>query len=146
MNVSAHAQILNENRSSRGSRILVSSEHPTEALAIETILRREPFDAVRLTTDVREIVPLMDKWGFDLLVLDMHGTLLEDPQIMHDLSKLIEKGRMIMLGIVNPGHEPARLSALIAGATDTITRPVLHTDLIPCVQKVLTYNALGLSA
>lgn len=130
---------------SRNPRILVANEHPLEALAIESMLYREDYKNVRVTNDMREIMPMFDKWGFDLLIMDMHSTLIDGAEILRTLSHQIALDELSLIAITNPGHEPARLSALVAGASDTLTRPLAQTDLTPMVRRALNSSVWGLS-
>ncbi|MBL4615267.1 MAG: response regulator [Magnetovibrio sp.] len=125
-------------------RILIADERPVEALAIESMLQRDRYQHIRVTNDVREIVPMLDSWGFDLLIMDMHATLIDGAEILRKLAKQVERGELSLIAITNPGHEPARLSALVAGASDALIRPVSQTDLLPMVRHALNTKAWGL--
>jgi len=119
-----------------GPRILVASEHPVEALALESLLRAEHYLDVRVTTDVREISPMYVRWPFDILVLDMHSKLLDGITVLQNLTQSISSSQLSVLALINPDAEQERIAALAAGAVDTLIRPLRHEDVLPRIKQV----------
>lgn len=128
----------------RGPRILVAIEYPVEALAVESLLRGDNYNQVRVTTDIREITPMFARWPFDLLILDMHSELMNSTTVLQDLARPIGAFEFSVLGLTNPGAEQERLAALAAGAVDTLTRPLSHENAMPCIKRALTGGPAGI--
>jgi len=119
------------------SRILVGAETPQEAFDIERILQDDGYTDIHITTDLREIVPLLNVKAFDLLIIDMHSLLIDSALLLHKLPHEVINVKMQTLALVNPGHEPTRLNALVAGACDTLTRPARRKEVIEKVGAIL---------
>jgi|GEM_PF-1805709 len=128
---------LDQNPQGRGPRILVAIECPVEALAVESLLRGDNYNHVRVTTDVREIAPMFVRWPFHLLILDMHSELTNSVSVLQDLARPISASELSVLALTNPGAEQERLAALAAGATDTLTRPLSHENALPSIRRAL---------
>jgi len=115
------------------ARILIAAEQPLEALALESMLRipnnEGTLHEVRVTSDAREIAPLLDKWPFSLLVLDMNITSQSSLEVLHHLSGAITHGRLAVLAITGPDDAVARDCALGAGAGAVLERPLGRDDI-----------------
>lgn len=116
-------------------RILIASEYPVEALALESLLRAEHYRDVRVTTDVREIGPMYIRWPFDILILDMHSKLMDGVTVLQNLTQSISTSRLSVLALVNPDAEQERIAALAAGAVDILIRPLRHEDVLPRIKQ-----------
>jgi len=128
---------LDQNPLDRGPLILVAIEYPVEALAVESLLRGDNYNHVRVTTDVREVAPMFARWPFHLLILDMHSELMSSVSVLQDLARPISASELSVLALTNPGAEQERLAALAAGATDTLTRPLNHENALPRIRRAL---------
>lgn len=118
-------------------RILVASENPLEAQALETMLRAAQYDQVRATTDLRHVPALFIKWRFRLLILDMHAALIDSTNIMTELAEPIRTGEMCVMGLINAGDENARLATLAAGAVGVLIQPLGGAQTLPKIEQVL---------
>jgi len=127
---------------SSSPRILIANEHPVEALALESLLRAERYLNVRVTTDVREIAPMYVRWPFDLLIFDMHSTLINGVTMLQSLARSISTTELAVVALVNLGAEQERMAALAAGAVDTLSRPLRHEDVLPRIKRALGSNVV----
>ena len=125
-----------------GPRILIANENTVEAINMESWLHTNRLERVRLTTDAREVEPLYGKWPFGLLILDMHTALVDTQNLIRSLSAPINTGELSIVAVINPGDEQARLTALSAGAADTLVRPLNHATVTSCVYDILEARPL----
>lgn len=137
MNFTRSAHVHHLGTSAKGVRILVASENPVEAQALETWLRNERFEDIRVTSDVREIAPLYGKWPYSLLILDMHSQLISGLGILQALDQPITSTDLSVLALINPGAEQDRLAAMVAGASATVARPLQRDAVMGHIRHIL---------
>ena len=137
MNVSYGSPCTYRASASKLSRILVAVEDPLEALNLEDILAARGYGDVTLTTDLRKVAAFLERRAFDLLILDMHSVFVDSTDVLRQLPKTAYMARLEILAIINTGHEPSRLNALVAGAYDTLERPYAVADVVAKVDAVL---------
>ena len=131
---------------SRGPRIFIASEDTLEALAIETLLRNEHFNEIRVSTDVREITPMYVRWPFHLLILDGHSTLVSAESVLRGLVRPLATSDLSVLALINPGAEQHRLAALAGGATHTLSRPIRPRETVESVRNALVQVPMRMSS
>lgn len=119
------------------ARILIAADSPLEALALENMLRGAGHRDVRVTSDAREIVPLLDKWPFKVLVLDMGIRSQSSLDVLAKLSEQIERRQLAVLALTQPGDEVMQERALGAGALDVFARPFTRSEALVRVAGAL---------
>lgn len=120
------------------ARILIAAEQPLEAMALETMLRDQGAHyAVRVTSDAREIAPLLDKWPFQLLVLDMGIRSQNSLRVLDQLSAHIQRRQLAVLALTEAGDTVARDCALGVGAAAVCARPFTRMETLKTVADVL---------
>ncbi|HEY9078487.1 hypothetical protein [Magnetovibrio sp.] len=127
-------------------RILVAIEYPVEALALESLLRGESYQNVRVTTDIREIAPMFARWPFQLLILDMHSKLMDPATVMLNLARPISEAELSVLALINPDADKERLAAKAAGAVETMSRPLSYENALPLIKSALATGPIKVSS
>ncbi len=129
-----------------GPRILISSEDPIEALALESIMRAEHYSDVRITTDAREVVPMHTHWPFQVLVLDMHMRQIDGFQILDELGHVIRRAELSIISVVNQGAEELRMLSVASGAIGTLARPLVHNETVHNIRRAMKAVPIRMSS
>lgn len=109
-------------------RILIAADAPLEALALEDMLRASGYAEVRVTSDARQIAPLLQKWPFALLVLDMNVRPLNSLAVLEHLSPAIGRRALAVLALCDAADEVTQDRALGLGAAQVLRRPFTRND------------------
>jgi PleD family two-component response regulator len=126
------------------ARILIAADSPIEALALENMLRGAGHRDVRVTSDAREIVPLLHKWPFKVLVLDMDIRSQSSLDVLNRLAEPIDRRQLAVLALTQAGDEGLQARALGAGAVDVFARPFTRSETLVRVAGALA-SLLGLA-
>lgn len=127
------------------ARILIAADSPLEALALENMLRGAGHRDVRVTSDAREILPLLDKWPFQVLVLDMGMRSRGSLDVLNSLFEPIERRQLAVLALTQAGDEGLQARAFRAGAIDVFARPFTRSETLVRVAGALA-SLPGLAA
>lgn len=115
----------------RAQHILIAANSPIEGLALDAMLRGRGLGEVRVTSDGREIVPLMEKWSYRLLVLDANmGPRTAALDILEKLAPWITAKALAVLALTPEDDEAAAEALLKAGALDAIPRPFNRDEVL----------------
>lgn len=119
------------------ARILIAADSPLEALALENMLRGAGHRDVRVTSDGREIVPLLDKWPFKVLVLDMDIRSQSSLDVLAKLADPIDRRQLAVLALTQSGDDVTQERALGAGVVDVFARPFTRSEALVRVAGAL---------
>lgn len=119
------------------ARILIAADAPLEALALEDMLRGAGYCAVRVTSDAREIAPLLGKWPYALLVLDMNIRPLNSLAMLEYLAGHVNQHHLAVLALTDADDEVTQDRALGLGAADVLSRPLTRDETIKRVRAAL---------
>ena len=125
-------------RHNPGIRVLIANEDPIEAMALESLLRVERNCETRITTDMREVVPMHECWPFEMLFLDMHSPTIDGLKVVDQLGHAIRKAELTLVSLVEKGSEQMRLASLASGAIATLAKPLNHDDAIPHINRAFS--------
>ena len=127
-----HAQ-----RSPLNARILVVDDTQANVMLMDSILRTEGFTEIWSTSDPREVKPLQEKLGFNLIILDIDMRHMNGFQVMEALADDIRSGGLQVLVITALSENAARPRALELGAGDVITLPYARSDALARIHTLL---------
>jgi signal transduction histidine kinase len=120
------------------SRILIVDDEPPNVLLLERILARAGGFENRSTTDPLAVVGLVRDFGPDLILLDLHMPGKDGFAVMAEVQALLPPGAFLPI-IVLTADATARtkLRALDAGATDFLTKPLDHAEVLLRIRNKL---------
>ena len=119
------------------ARILVVDDTQSNVFLMDSILRSEGFTEIWTTSDPREVKPLQEKLGFDLIILDIDMPYMSGFQVMGDLADDIRSGRLQVLVITALSESNTRPRALELGAGDVVTLPYELSDVLARIRTLL---------
>ena len=119
-------------------RVLIANEDPIEAMALESLLRVERNCETRITTDMREVLPMHQCWPFELLFLDMHSKTIDGLKVIDQLGHAIRKAELTLVSLVDKGAEQVRLASLASGAIGTLSKPLHHDEAISNINRTFS--------
>ena len=117
-------------------RILLTEDHASTRLGIKEILREKYRQAVfGEARDERETVALLQKRGWDLLILDISLPGRHGLEVLH----LVKRLRPVLPVLIFSTHPEDQFAmfALQAGASGYLTKERAPEDLVVAVRKVL---------
>ena len=120
-----------------GSRILVVDDEPVNVMILEQMLEEEGFENVRTTTDPREVVPLQDEHGFDLILLDIRMPYMSGIEVMEALAGRIANDFVPILVLTAQTDDATRIESLTAGANDFLTKPFRQWEVLLRITNML---------
>jgi len=124
------------------SKILIVDDEQTHVLMLERILKREGYQAIRSTTDPREVCELCKEFRPDLILLDIMMPYLNGHQIMEQVKELRESGEIgpdaiqILVLTARTDPETAFLSYL-GGAKDYLEKPFTIPVVLLRIRNIL---------
>lgn len=117
-------------------RILLTEDHASTRLGIKEILREQYRQAVfGEACDERETVALLQKRGWDLLILDISLPGRHGLEVLHRVKRL-RPFLPVLIFSTHPEDQFA-MFALQAGASGYLTKERAPEDLVVAVRKVL---------
>ncbi len=119
------------------ARILVADDTQANVLLMDSILRTVGFTEVWTTSDPREVKPLHEELGFDLIILDIDMPHMSGFQVMEALADEIRSGGLQVLVITALSDWDCRLRAMELGAGDFITLPYARRDVLARIRTLL---------
>jgi putative two-component system response regulator len=120
------------------SRILVVDDEPVNVMILEQMLEEDGYTDVRSTTDPRDVVPLHDEIEFDLILLDIRMPHLSGIQVMNALSEKTQGDFVPILVLTAQTDDATRIDALMAGASDFLTKPFRQWEVLLRINNMLT--------
>jgi len=127
------------------SRILVIDDEPLNIRALERLLSRAGYQAVRGTTDPREGLELFDSFEPDLLLLDLRMPHLDGFQVMEELRERISDDDYLpILVLTGDLGSDVKEQALSRGARDFVTKPFDTTEALLRIKNLLEARILHL--
>ena len=126
-----------DRRSPLTARILVADDTESNVFLMDSILRSEGFTEIWTTTDPREVKPLQEKLGFDLIILDINMPHMNGFQVMEALADDIGSGRLQVLVMTSLCESDTRPRALELGAGDVLILPIVRRDALARIRILL---------
>jgi DNA-binding response OmpR family regulator len=107
---------------------------------IEMTLRSKNYTVV-LANDGMEALDTLERNSFDLAILDINMPRLDGLSLLKALRERAEWAKLPILMLTTEGQEADRERALKLGATDYLTKPFKHTQLLERVANLLNASA-----
>ncbi|MCC5876324.1 MAG: response regulator [Candidatus Sumerlaeia bacterium] len=125
------------------ARILIVDDEPANVRLIEKILQKNGFTNTKSTMDPLDVLPLVEVFQPDLILLDLHMPVKDGFMVMEELGELIEEQDFLPIVILTADVvQETKIRALAAGAKDFLTKPIDHAELLVRVQNLLQTRAL----
>lgn len=123
--------------------VLVVDDQPINLALLERMLRSAGLEQVTTETDARKAVQQFLEVGPDLVLLDLHMPHLDGFEIMAAIRAVLPEGTFLPIVMLTGDvtHE-VRDRALSSGATDFLTMPFDHAEVLLRVRNLLDARAL----
>jgi signal transduction histidine kinase len=113
------------------SRILIVDDEPANVVLLERLLARAGGFETRSTTDPHRTVQLVRDFSPDLILLDLHMPKMDGFAVMAEVQALLPPGAFLPIIVLTADATArTRLRALDAGATDFLTKPLDHAEVL----------------
>ncbi len=122
--------------------ILVAEDNELSAQVLEQSLVRQGH-RVRLASNGREALTLVEQGGFDLLLLDVHMPELDGFQVVQAVRarELTAGGHLPIIALTARSRKEDRERCLAAGMDEFLTKPISPADLLAAVDRVLEFHS-----
>lgn len=121
-------------------RILIVDDNEIIRLTFSEFLRIKGYETETATNGI-EAIELLEQSHFDLIITDILMPDMDGFELMATLKKRNEN--IAMIGISGGGDVPSGIylkAARHMGSVTTLTKPVLHEDLLAAVEQALAAN------
>jgi CheY-like chemotaxis protein/HPt (histidine-containing phosphotransfer) domain-containing protein len=122
--------------------ILVAEDNELSAQVLEQALVRQGH-RVRLARNGREVLTLVERGGFDLLLQDVHMPELDGFQVVRAVREreLSAGGHLPIIALTARSRKEDRERCLAAGMDDFQTKPIRPADLLAAIDRVLSAHS-----
>lgn len=121
-----------------GLPILAVDDEESNLLLLRVLLHRAGYTNVKSTTDPSEAPELFAKARPSLVILDLHMPEMDGFELMERLAAITDERRSTPFLVVTADvTEETRRTALSAGASDFLTKPLDRTELLLRVRNLL---------
>ena len=119
-------------------RILVAEDSEFNSRHIERLLGRRGH-AVRVATDGREALDLVEEAAFDLLLLDLHMPELDGFQVVQAIRERERAagGHLPVIALTARARPEDRERCLAAGMDDYLSKPVRAAELFATIDRIV---------
>jgi two-component system NtrC family sensor kinase len=125
------------------SRILIVDDQPENLKVLTLVLDLKGYRHVRCLDDSRRVVPVLQEFQPDLILLDLHMPHLDGIAVMDELGRIIaEDDYLPILVLTGDNTSTARERALSHGAHDFISKPLNRTEVQLRVENLLQTRCL----
>ncbi|MEX0835777.1 MAG: response regulator, partial [Nitriliruptor sp.] len=126
-----------------GARVVIVDDHPTNVALLDRIIRNAGLDGVHAITDPRDAVQRCLEIGADLVLLDLHMPHLDGYEVLAALRAALPPGTFLPIVVLTGDATiEARDRALTAGATDFLTKPFDHAEVVLRIHNLLETRTL----
>src|SRR5262249_54882785 len=118
--------------------ILVAEDNELSAQVLEQALVRQG-NRVRVASNSREVLTLVEQGGFDLLLQDVHMPELDGFQVVQAVRERERTagGHLPIIALTARSRKEDRQRCLAAGMDDFLTKPIRPADLLAAIDRVL---------
>jgi CheY-like chemotaxis protein/HPt (histidine-containing phosphotransfer) domain-containing protein len=119
--------------------ILVAEDNELSAQVLEQALVRQGH-RVRLASNGREVLSLVEQGGFDLLLQDVHMPEMDGFQVVRAVREreVTAGGHLPIIALTARSRKEDRERCLAAGMDDFQTKPIRPADLLAAIERVLS--------
>jgi len=129
----------------RSAGILVVDDEPANVQLLERILGQAGHTNVRGITDPRQVAHALDEFHADIVLLDLLMPHMDGFAVMEHLrSRISESSRLPILVLTADITTDSKRHSLAAGASDFLTKPFDHVEVLLRVKNLLDTHFLYL--
>lgn len=129
----------------KNARILIVDDQESNILVVESMLERQGYSDLKSVTDPRRVLPLLDEFKPDLILLDLHMPHLDGFAVMEQLRGRVPADDYLPILVLTADITPdAKLRALSMGARDFLTKPLDVAEVSLRVRNLLETRYLHL--
>ncbi len=130
-------------RQHRDARVLVVDDQQINVALLERMLRSAGLEQVVCETDPRDAIRRFGEFEPDLVLLDLHMPHLDGFEVMAAMHDTLSNDTFLpMVILTGDVKNEVRDQALSAGATDFLTMPFDHVEVLLRVRNLLQARAL----
>lgn len=119
-------------------RILVVDDEPVNVALLEDLLQISEYQNVRSTTDPRTVVKLCAEFRPDLILLDLNMPFIDGFGVLAQLEDVISPSDCLPVLVLTADiNMESKRRALSAGATDFLTKPFDHIEVLLRITNLL---------
>jgi putative two-component system response regulator len=119
-------------------KIFIVDDELANTQLLEKILTRAGYENLSVTTDSRRVVSMVLDDDPDLLLLDLHMPHLDGYEVLSLLRNLVPEETFFPIIVLTADITPqAKHRALGSGATDFLSKPFDHAEVLLRVQTAL---------
>lgn len=120
------------------ARILVVDDHQPNIEVLTRILHRAGYAAVKGTTNPVSAIGLVQEWGPDLILLDLHMPDLDGFGVLEAIRPQLTDGRYLpVLMLTADSSDETKRRALSGGVKDFLTKPFDATEVLLRIENLL---------
>lgn len=122
------------------SRILIVDDQLPDVQFLEAFLNEAGYTAINSTTNPEEVFVHQINDQYDLILLDLHMSLLDGFQVMQKLKDNLQQGYLPVIALIAQAeHKP---QVLAAGAKDFISKPFDAVEVQTRIRNMLEVRLL----
>jgi signal transduction histidine kinase len=126
-------------------KILILDDEPANVRLLEKILNRAGHTRLRSTTDPRQFASLLAEFDPDVVLLDLNMPYLDGFAVLEQLQELLPPRAILPVVVLTADISPqTRLRALSSGASDFLTKPFNHAEVLQRVRNFMRTRQLQL--
>ncbi|AMQ90557.1 MULTISPECIES: response regulator [Marinobacter] len=129
----------------RQSKLLIIDDEPANLELLEELFAKEGFEQVLSSVDAVRVSSLIQGFRPDIILLDLRMPDIDGFEVLSLLDDLREQGHWIPVVVLTADiTKEARYKALSLGASDFLTKPFDHMEVVLRVWNLLEMRRLYL--
>jgi response regulator RpfG family c-di-GMP phosphodiesterase len=128
--------------SQKTNRILACDNADLDTAFLLSMLEADGYSQVTAINDARQVMPLLQREAFDLLVLDIDMPFIDGVALTRQIREQFSEARLPILVITASADKEARNQALFYGANDYLSKPVDSVETSLRVKNLLTISEI----
>ena len=123
--------------------ILIVDDNETNIRVLEGMLRHAGATTLHCLSDSRQAVPACVRLQPDIVLLDLHMPGLDGFAVMTELAEVLDRDDFVPVVVLTADNTTeTRTRVLAAGASDFLTKPLDHLEVVLRVRNLLQTRAL----